>query len=543
MRRFSTTLFAAVMALCFCVLPQAKAQFGQNPFTVAAEIREEGGATLLTVRFTVPPKHFLYQETISVKADAPAKLVEQDIPAPLEKHDTFTDELKKVYVEDVAFVYRVEGAQNPLKVLVKYQGCDESVCFFPQKKPFELAVAGSAATAAVVNDLVESDSIAAPAAKWQDLIGDFEVVAQAAGYVRAPEFLAFLDGAKGGAAGAGTDNALADFQRRGLWVTVLILLVGGVALNLTPCVLPLIPINLAILGAGNKARSRGEGFALGGLYGLAMALVYGLLGLAVVLTGSKFGALNSSPWFNAVIAIVFVVMALAMFDILAVDFSRFQGRTGGAGQGTGGRYLAAFSMGAVAALLAGACVAPVLISTLLLASTLYAQGVQAALALPFLLGLGMGLPWPFAGAGLSFLPKPGAWMTRVKMVFGVMILGFAAYYGWLAYEGFRIRSTQAEVVGGAGGDPAVASTEKFREALVESKATGKPIFIDFWATWCKNCHAMEKTTFKDPEVMRRFSELIVLKYQAEDPGASPAVEVLDHFQALGLPTYVILKPK
>ena len=91
-------------------------------------------------------------------------------------------------------------------------------------------------------------------------------------------------------------------------------------------------------------------------------------------------------------------------------------------------------MGAVAALLAGACVAPVVIQVVLFSSDLYATGTKAALALPFLLGVGMAIPWPIAGAGIAALPKPGAWMVRIKQVFGVVILATAAYYGYEAYE-------------------------------------------------------------------------------------------------------------
>ena len=174
---------------------------------------------------------------------------------------------------------------------------------------------------------------------------------------------------------------------------------GGLALNLTPCVLPMIPINLAIIGAGAQAGSRRRGFLLGLAYGGAMAFVYGVLGLIVVLTASTFGTINASPWFNLGIAVLFVVLALAMFDVFEIDFSRFSGNIGsGAGRGT---FLLAFTMGAVAALLAGACVAPVVIQVVLFSSNLYATGTSVALALPFFLGVGMAMPWPIAGAGLA----------------------------------------------------------------------------------------------------------------------------------------------
>ena len=101
-------------------------------------------------------------------------------------------------------------------------------------------------------------------------------------------------------------------------------------------------------------------------------------------------------------------------------------------------------MGAVAALLAGACVAPVVIQVVLFSSDLYATGTRVALALPFVLGLGMAIPWPFAGAGMAALPKPGAWMVRVKQAFGVVILATAAYYGHLAYTLFADRWVDAD---------------------------------------------------------------------------------------------------
>src|SRR5262245_66105509 len=88
----------------------------------------------------------------------------------------------------------------------------------------------------------------------------------------------------------------------------------------------MIPINLAIIGAGVQAGSRSRGFLLGGAYGAAMAFVYGLLGLAVILTASTFGTINASPWCNLAIALLFVVLALAMFDLVNIDFSRFRVR-------------------------------------------------------------------------------------------------------------------------------------------------------------------------------------------------------------------------
>ena len=294
----------------------------------------------------------------------------------------------------------------------------------------------------------------------------------------------------------------------------------------------MIPVNLAIIGAGARAGAPRRGFLLGGAYGLGMALAYGVLGLVVVLTGAKFGALNASPWFNAIIAVVFVVMALAMFDLIQIDLSRFQSNLGAPDARRRGTFGLAFTMGIVAALLAGACVAPVVFSVLLLAGKMYSQGQPLGLLLPFVLGVGMALPWPIAGAGLAFLPKPGGWMEKVKYAFGVIILVLAGYYGFTAYNLFHPAH--------GGGNTSAA---EFSRQLAAARAAGQPVFIDFWASWCKNCHAMEATTFKDAGVVRRLAAFTVIKYQAEKPDAEPAKAILDRYGAVGLPTYVILKPK
>ena len=360
-------------------------------------------------------------------------------------------------------------------------------------------------------------------------------VAGTTNYVGTADFLQFISNAEAGIVERGL------FDGRGPLAILLLVLIGGLALNLTPCVLPMIPINLAIIGAGAQAGSRGRGFLLGTAYGSAMALVYGLLGLIVILIGGTFGTINASPWFNLGIALLFVVLALAMFDVLVIDFSRFSSRFHVSESGRGS-FLVAFGMGSVAALLAGACVAPVVIQVVLFSSNLYATGTTAALLLPFFLGLGMAIPWPIAGAGIAALPKPGAWMVRVKQVFGVFILGTAVYYGYTAYGIFASRWVDpAEVAAGV--------EEKLKEGwyaslpagIAEAERTGKPVLIDFWATWCKNCLLMDKTTLRDPEVTAALQNYVKIKFQAEDASVSPAKDALEHFGAIGLPTYVILK--
>ena len=151
---------------------------------------------------------------------------------------------------------------------------------------------------------------------------------------------------------------------------------AALALNLTPCVLPMIPINLAIIGAGAQACSRKRGFLLGLTYGGAMAFVYGVLGLIVMLTASTFGTINASPWFNLGIAVLFVALGAGH---VRRDRDRLLPLLGECRRAeAAARSSLAFTMGAVAALLAGACVAPVVIQVVLFASNLYATGTSAS---------------------------------------------------------------------------------------------------------------------------------------------------------------------
>lgn len=446
--------------------------------------------------------------------------------------------------------------EHVLPARLNYQSCDETTCYAPTHADFEfrVQVAPPSQTLAPPRDElfeglefddeplvleVEPEKTAAPD-EVADVdiavrLDDFEVLATAGGYMHADDFMQFIDAAESGEGNRGF------FDDRGPLAILLLTLVGGLALNLTPCVLPMIPINLAIIGAGSNRGSRARGFALGSVYGLAMALVYGGLGLVVILAAGTFGTINSSPWFNLGIAVLFVVLALAMFDKLVIDFSSLQSKLR-FGEGGRGSFLVAFGMGAVAALLAGACVAPVVIQVIVFASNLYATGTTQALALPFVLGIGMAIPWPIAGAGLASLPKPGAWMNKVKYAFGVFILATAAYYGYLSYELFAQYWVDPEAVAG--------SVEELVEegwhaslpaALDEAEREDKMLLVDMWATWCKNCLVMDQTTLKDPEVLAALEDYVKVKVQTEDLGAYPNSEYVKRFDVIGLPAYAILR--
>jgi thiol:disulfide interchange protein DsbD len=502
---------------------------------------------------------------IVLSVDAPAGVSVEEIVYP-ESTDLVqegVDEPLAVYEQEFLIGVQLLVAEGTpageifVPARLRYQACDERVCYIPVtvSTGWTLAVVsgGSAVTArdpevfaaiafgtgdappapvAVAARPVEVPTTGDPLA----LIDQFTLTGSTGGYLGREDFLTFIQDAESGVVQTGW------FEGRGLFVILFIVLIGGLALNLTPCVLPMIPINLAIIGAGAQAGSRRRGFLLGSAYGAAMALVYGVLGLVVILTAGTFGTINASPWFNVAIAGVFVVLGLAMFDVFTIDFSRWSTRFN-VGGGSRGTFLVAFGMGSVAALLAGACVAPVVIQVVLFSSSLYSSGMTVALALPFLLGLGMALPWPVAGAGISAMPKPGAWMVHVKHAFGVLILGTSVYYGYLGYTLFADRWVDAS-------DVAASVEQKLKEGWHASLAEGlavaereqKPVLVDMWATWCKNCLTMDATTLADPAIIGALDGYVRVKFQAEDPDEPTVREVMQRFGAIGLPTYVILEP-
>jgi thioredoxin:protein disulfide reductase len=517
----------------------------------------------LHVQSNAPRDPLLIPTVLTIEPPAGVSVDEIVYPPTTDLKQIGSDQPLAVFEREftVGVRFSVSRDVRPADVKVpghlRYQACDSEMCYPPATAEAEwtmhIVAAGSAVAHGAHSEifdripfgtgssrpapLPDGSPVAAKAASESPAAGldDFVLLGTTGGYLGSADFLRFIHDAEAGVRQRGL------FEGRGPLAILIIVFLGGLALNLTPCVLPMVPINLAIIGAGVRSGSRNRGFLLGAAYGGAMAVVYGVLGVVVILTASSFGTINASPWFNLGIAVLFVILALAMFDVLVIDFSRFSTRfQPKAGRGS---FLLAFSMGAVAALLAGACVAPVVIQVVLFSSQMYAGGTRIALALPFLLGVGMAVPWPIAGAGIAALPRPGMWMVRVKQFFGVLILATAAYYGYEAYSLFANRFVNQTDVSASVAEKVKAGWHaSLAEGLETARREQKPVLIDLWATWCKNCLTMDRTTLEDPQVVAALSGYVKIKFEAEDPDQEPAKSVMQQFSAVGLPTYVILRP-
>jgi thiol:disulfide interchange protein len=154
------------------------------------------------------------------------------------------------------------------------------------------------------------------------------------------------------------------------------------------------------------------------------------------------------------------------------------------------------------------------------------------LAVPFVFGIGMGILWIAAGATMGkILPKPGKWMVYVKNIMAIFIALFGIYY---LYIGITLIPGRYD---------SVKEIENWQTALNEAKNKKCPVFVDFWASWCKNCAYMDKNVLENQQVKDKLSAYVVVKFQAENLKDPNVAAILEKYNIQGLPAFVILKEK
>ena len=377
--------------------------------------------------------------------------------------------------------------------------------------------------------------------------------------------------------GAVEKNEIAGLlEEHGLAMTLVFIFLGGLALNLTPCVYPLIPITVSYFGAqtaGNPARVFGMAVA----YVLGMAVTYSVLGVAAASSGALFGAALQSPPVLIFIAVVMVALALSMFGLYEIQPPLALTRViGGSRPG----YVGALLMGLTVGIVAAPCLGPFVLGLL----TYVAATGKPMLGfwMFFVLACGLGVPYLILGTFsglLRALPRSGMWMVWIKKVFGVILLAMAAYFvqpilpstlnyfllpllliGGGLYLGF-IESSKFNssallwlkhaVTAGLVSlalwllwpqhEAQAAKWLPYDEAaLAQAKEAGKPVIIDFTAEWCLACKELERHTFPHAAVAQQTSNFILLRADLTKYSSPPVQRILRQFDIKGLPTVVFI---
>lgn len=522
------------------------------------DVREQG-AGQVQLHWKIAPGYYLYRDRIDATGDAGVTVTRPDGET---KEDPNFGTVQ-VYHDSVT----VDVAAGPARSLkVTWQGCaDEGLCYPPEEKTVTLAGPGSPGAGAGAPASAEPAPPAATLAAALDSDSDIgRMLAQ-----------------------------------RPLALTLPLFFLLGIALAFTPCVLPMVPI-LSSMVVGSGAAPR-RALLLSLAFVLPMAAVYAGLGVLAAWAGAGLQAWLQNPWMLLSFSAVFVVLAAAMFGLFELQLPRFLRDRLARSAPQGGSMGGAASMGVLSAVLVGPCMTAPLAGTLLY----IAQGGSAVegAALLLALGLGMGVPLVIIGTlGARWLPRPGAWMNRVKAGFGFILLGTAIWMAgrvmppqatlllwgvllvglalslWQLAKPAAAASTvvarsgavlaglwgAAMVVGAAAGaadparplatltatassSPAAARFETVHDPallqarLAQAAARGQPALVEFSADWCTSCKTIEREVFGDPRVGRALDGVMLLRADVTR-GDAPQRAFMRQHQVMGPPTLMLFDP-
>ncbi len=374
------------------------------------------------------------------------------------------------------------------------------------------------------------------------------------------------------------EEKVSDFiQERGLFLGLIFIFLGGLALNLTPCIYPLIPITISYFGAqasGNKMQS----IMMGIFYALGMAITYSALGLFAALTGSLLGTALQNPFVIIGVALVLAVLATSMFGLWEI---RVPQKLALAGNKNRSGFIGSLLMGFLVGFIAAPCIGPFVLSLLVYVGKI--GNPFMGFLLFFVLSMGLGLPYIFLAAfssAINKLPRSGEWMIGVKIIFGFILVGMAintlepiipkAIFSYL-FPLFIILSGIYLIVFDKNGHtsqvfmkikyiisiiaiiygswilkPESNSAEVQWNSLnsVESiensiKSKGLPVMIDFYADWCAQCKELDKYTYTDKDVadLSKSFNNIKIDLTKENKG------IAEKYNIKGLPVVIFMNAK
>lgn len=353
-----------------------------------------------------------------------------------------------------------------------------------------------------------------------------------------------------------------------LFLTFILIFFGGLALNLTPCVYPLIPITVGFFG-GQSEQKTGKLFLLSSLYVLGMAITYSAIGVVTALSGSLFGAALQNPFVLILIALVLISLSLSMFGLYEFQLpAPLVAKFGGAKGGLIGALFMGLTMGIVAA----PCIGPFVIGLLTFIGA--KADVVLGFFMFFVLALGLGTPYLFLGVfsgRIKNLPRSGEWMVAVKKIFGFVLVGMAIYFilpllsksfsGYVlpifmilasAYllffdklgekiKGFNIFKkvflTIVILIGIWFIIPSSSSSVVWSE-VTEIELGRQPTIVDFYADWCIPCKELDAITFTNEEVINESQRFRTLKVDLTNTGDDNIQKMMERYDIVGVPTVI-----
>lgn len=357
------------------------------------------GPNRLETTFAIADGYYLYRDKIAFRGAGGVRMVETALPPGESKTDAYFGEIA-VLKHDFSAPITIQrasqeaGSATVIGVHATYQGCaEDGICYSPVNKTF---------------------SVELPPIKFSDALRG-----------------AWADDDQGQPAWDSTASAGRQPSSIGApTVSLGILLgafLGGLLLTFTPCVLPMLPILSGVIAGQGKDITKTKGGILALAYILGTVLTYAAIGALAGATGEQLQAYFQNFWAIGIFAAVLTAMALSMFGFFKIQTPSFiqsgwQNKT----RGVGGSLLPVFVIGAISALIIGACVSPVLISFLAIAVSAGDPWLGAWMMTA--MALGMGIPLMALGLGAGhLLPKAGKWMKTVNHVFGVLLIGVGIY--------------------------------------------------------------------------------------------------------------------